>query len=289
MPETKDKEQSSASAMGVAGFRAVETAKPPARRLVNDPYARAFVPGYMYWMLKPFVDTGLYDRMSQGAGTFILLRERYIDDALAAALAAGLDQLVLLGAGFDTRAYRVPGTEKVRIFEIDQPATQAVKVKKLKKALGALPANVTFLPVDFNTQSLEERLLSNGFDEKGKTFFIWQGVTYFLTAEGVDHTLAFISRHSGPGSQVIFDYFYAEMLRDESAGYVKALRRASKLSGEAYMFGIERGQVEAFMAQRGFMGVKSLSLEEVRALYLAGKDAARPVPPGIAIASAVVG
>ena len=126
----------------------------------------------------------------------------------------GLDQVVILGAGFDTRVYRIAGIEKTKVFEIDHLNTQAVKLQRLKKVINPLPDNVTFIPVDFNTQQLSERLQSSGYNEKGKTLFIWQGVTYFLTQEGVDNTLAFIANHSGAGSAVIFDYFYNETLHD---------------------------------------------------------------------------
>jgi methyltransferase (TIGR00027 family) len=103
----------------------------------------------------------------------------------------------------------------------------------LKKVIDPLPAHVTFLPVDFNTQTLAERLQSSGYDEQGKTLFIWQGVTYFLTAEGVDNTLAFIANRSGPGSSMIFDCFHNETLHDTHHGYGRMIRRAAQLSGEA--------------------------------------------------------
>src|SRR5215471_12510450 len=150
--------QSSQSALGVAMFRAIESQKPEARRICYDPYARAFIPTMTYLLVKLIVDSGLYERMAPGAVGFITVRERYIDDYLIARLAEGLDQVVLLGAGFDTRAYRIPGIGKARVFEIDYPATQEVKRKKLKTVVDPLPDYVTFIPMDFNTQSLGEQL-----------------------------------------------------------------------------------------------------------------------------------
>ncbi len=175
-----------------------------------------------------------------------------------------------------------------RVFEVDHPATQAVKLPGMKRVVEPLPAHVTFVPVDFNTQPLGERLLASGYDEHGKTLFIWQGVTYFLTAEGVDSTRAFIANHSGPGSTVIFDYFYNETLRDTQHGYGKAMRRAARLSGEAYMFGIDKGQLEPFLTQRGFRDVRDTTLEDLKPTYLTGPNAGRPIPAGVAIASATV-
>ncbi len=280
--------QSSQSALGVAFFRAIESQKPEARRICYDPYARAFLPTVSYVLVKLIVDSGLYERMGPGAVGFITVRERYIDDYLKTGLTEGLDQVVLLGAGFDTRAYRIPGIEKSRVFEIDYPATQEVKRKGLKKVIDPLPGHVTFLPVDFNTQSLGERLQSAGYDEKAKTLFIWQGVTFFLEAQGVDSTLEFIANHSGPGSSVIFDYMYNEIFQDPHNSYGKSLKRIAKMSGEEYMFGIDRGQVEPFLIRRGFRNVNNMTLEQLKQRYFTGPNAGRAVPADIAIVSAVV-
>lgn len=277
--------KASVSAGGVAMLRAIETEKPEALRVCSDPLAAAMAPRYspfMLWITKAILRTDFYDRLSSGAVGMIVARERYIDDFLKARLSEGLDQVVLLGAGFDTRAYRTPGIEKTRVFEIDQPATQADKVERLKKAINTLPANVTFLPVDFNTQTLAERLLSSGYNEKGKTLFIWQGVTYFLTAEGVDNTLRYIANHSGSGSSVIFDYMYTETLHS------KRMQQAAKMSGEPYIFGIDADQIRTFLTERGFGDVDSKEFEELKKIYFIGKNAVRRVPPGMAIASARV-
>lgn len=284
--------QSSSSAAGVAAMRAIESQKPEAERICYDPYARALVntvlPAALFYLTKLMIDSGLYDRMAPGATAFIAVRERYIDDYLIASLKEGLEQVVILGAGFDTRPYRIAGIEKTHVFEVDHPATQEAKLKGLKKVIDPLPAHVTFVPLDFNTQTLGEGLSAKGYSEKGKTLFIWQGVTYFLTAEGVDNTLDFIARQSGPGSSVIFDYFYTETLSDTANGYGKSLRRAQRLSNEVYMFGIDRGQIGPFLTQRGFSDVNSLTLEDLKRRYFAGPNAGRRVPAGIEIASARV-
>ncbi len=119
------KEKPSLSAAGVAGFRAIEAQKPEAERLFYDPYAHLFVPGGIAWPISKWViESGLYERMAPGAAAYILLRERYIDDFLKAQLVQGLGQVVILGAGYDTRAFRIPGIEKTRVFELDESATQ---------------------------------------------------------------------------------------------------------------------------------------------------------------------
>jgi len=289
MEPNMKKEKPSLSAAGVAGFRAIEAEKPEAERMFYDPYARLFVPGGIGWSIsKWIIESGLYERMAPGAAAYILLRERYIDDFLKGQLVDRLEQVVMLGAGYDTRTFRIPGIEKTRVFELDESATQDRKKEKLRKVVDPVPSFVTFIPVNFNTQSLAERLQSGGYDEHAKTLFIWQGVTYFLTKEGVDRTLAFISEHSGTGSTVIFDYMYNEIFQDETRSDVKALRRASRISGESYLFGIDRGQIGPFLNQRGFEEVQNMTLEDLKQKYFTGKNAGRVVPTGIAIASAKV-
>ena len=282
------KKQSSTTAEGMALIRAIEAAKPERLRICYDPYARALVPGISFTLSKLVIDSGIYNRIAKGGIEFITARERYIDDFLKTCLGEGLDQVVILGAGFDTRAYRIPGIEKTRVFEVDHPDTQEEKLKRLEKVIDRLPDHVAFVAVDFNTQTLGERLHSSGYSEQGKTLFIWQGVTVYLTAEGVDGTLAFIVGHSGPGSGVIFDYFYSETLRDKSRPEVRMMWRAARVTGEGYLFGIDQGQIEPFLTRRGFRDVHNVEGVDLERLYFTGPNAGRVVPTGVAIASARV-
>ncbi len=146
------KSQTSRTAEGMALVRAIESQRPEGKRLCYDPIARALIPGFMFTLSKLVIDSGLYGRSYPGALEFILTRERYIDDFLTRCLREGLDQVVILGAGFDTRAYRVPGIEKTHVFEVDHPTTREAKRKRLKKAIDPLPGHVTFVAVDFNTR-----------------------------------------------------------------------------------------------------------------------------------------
>ncbi len=283
-----EKEKPSLSAAGVAGFRAIEAEKAESERVIYDPYAYVFTPGGLGWSISKWIITfGLYEKMAPGAESFILLRERYIDDFLGEQLSNGLQQVVILGAGYDTRAYRISGMEKTIVFEVDERATQNRKKTLLVKAVNPVPSFVSFVPVNFNTESLGDALRAAGYSEEAKTIFIWQGVTYFLTNEGVDSTLAFIAEHSGKGSTVIFDYMYNEILRDESRNDVKMIKRAAKISGEAYLFGIDKGQVGDFLYRRGFQDILDKTLEDLKRIYFTGANAERVVPSGIAIASAM--
>jgi methyltransferase (TIGR00027 family) len=136
------------------------------------------------------------------------------------------------------------------VFEVDHPATQALKMNRLKNVIDPLPDHVIFIPIDFNTQTPEERLHANGYDEPGKTLFIWQGVTGYLTPEGIDSTLTSIANHSGPGSAVIFDYFTNEALHGPEVKKIRLLMRAI---GEEIIFGIDEDQIEPFLTQLGLL------------------------------------
>jgi len=220
---------------------------------------------------------------------WLVVRERFIDDYLLKSLDGGLEQVVILGAGYDSRPYRFNlAKQGVKVFEIDHPATQKDKIARLRRILGELPAQVVFVPVDFNTQSLEQRLYESGYDPKAKTLFIWQGVVYYLQAEAVDNTLSFVAHHSAPGSSIIFDYGYTWLIEQTRRGEIRRMRRARRFTGEGLIFGIGEGTVEAFLQQRGFTRVQNTTTDDLRRLYLSGPNQGRRLASGYAIASASV-
>ena len=137
--------------------------------------------------------------------------------------------------------------------------------------------------------TLEQRLLECGYNEHAQTLFIWQGVTQYLTPEGVDRTLAFVAYHSGPGSSIIFDYMYTSLLDGTvKRGEVSKMRRDRWLSNEVLTFGIPEGTITAFLEQRGFTQVHDANFKYLHDTYFTGVNARRTVADGYAIASAVV-
>jgi methyltransferase (TIGR00027 family) len=217
------------------------------------------------------------------------VRERHIDEFLKTQIQAGTEQVVILGAGLDARAYRFDELKKIRVFEVDHPASQASKIDKVRRVLGQLPAHVTYVPIDFNIETLEQCLPQNGYDKSRKTLFIWQGVTQYLSPEAVDSTLAFITHHSPAGSSVIFDYMYPTLLDGTvKRGEVSNMRSRRWASGEMLVFGIPEGTVTTFLEQRGFTDVKDADNKFLHDTYFHGKNAARTIAYGYAIASAVV-
>jgi len=283
------KNQSSITAAGIAIARAVESSKPAEQRICYDPYARQFVSPWMYHVLGFFLLRGYAEMRGPGVNGYLLARERYIDDTLQRFLEEGLQQLVILGAGFDARAFRFDLAGGVKTFEVDHPATQADKLEKVRRIFGGLPAHVTYVPVDFNTQSLPERLLSSGYDPALVSLVIWQGVSMNLTAEALDAPLSFVVHHSAPGSAIVFDYVYQAVLDGaQKESEISNMRRYRFMTGEGLTFGIPQGTAEAFLLARGFRTVKDVGGDDLKASYLTGKTAARKVAGAYGIATAIV-
>jgi methyltransferase (TIGR00027 family) len=283
------KTQTSTTAQGIALTRALEFERPPAERICDDPLAGKFISPWFYLLGKIFAGYG--ERAGPGVFGFLVVRCRYIDDCLKEALASGITQVVILGAGLDSRAYRIEELRHgVRVFEVDQPATQAMKIEKVRRILGAAPEHVTFVAMDFNTEDMG-KLSSAGYDPKKKTFFVWEGVTYYLTADSVDRTLAFVAKRSAPGSEIVFDYLYSSALTAEKKrGEISRMQRTRRFTGEGLTFGIEEGTVEAFLRARGFTGIVNLTASDLHAKYFTGPNRSRSVAPIYAIVrSTVVG
>jgi len=284
------KNQTSMTAIGIAIVRGIESEKPENQRICYDPYARQFVSPFLYKFVRFFDRIGYSEIKGPGVMGFLTVRERHIDEYLKTCLGNGLEQLVTLGAGLDARAYRFDELKNgVKVFEVDHPASQATKLEKLKQVFGSQPAHVTYVGIDFNSQSLAQRLFESGYDERLKTMFIWQGVTQYLTPEAVDSTLAFIAGHSGPGSSVIFDYMYPTLLDGTvKRGEVANMRGKRWVSGEMMTFGIPEGKITEFLEQRGFTQVHDADNKYLHDTYFTGEKANRTVAYGYAIASAMV-
>lgn len=278
------KNRSSLTASGIALARAVESEKTAGERICYDPYARQFIPSWMYHLLGFFIKVGYAELRGPGVNGYLVARERYIDDVLQKFVDEGIQQLVILGAGYDSRAYRFDLPGGVKTFEVDHPLTQADKLEKAQRIFGRTPENVTYVSVDFNTQQLSERLLSSGYDPGLISLFIWQGVTMYLGAEGVANTLTFIVKNAAPGSAIVFDYVYQAVLDGiQKHNEISNMNRYRFMTGEGLTFGIPEGTVGAFLRRYGFHQVKDVTSEELKAAYFTGKNASRKVMGGYGI------
>jgi methyltransferase (TIGR00027 family) len=199
---------------------------------------------------------------------FVAARSRYAEDELALAVRRGVHQYVILGAGLDTFAYRNPHPEGVlHVFEIDHPATQAWKRARLEEVGITLPGGLTFAPVDFETQTLEEGLGDAGYDPGKCTFFSWLGVTEYLTTEAVMATLRFIA--SAPvGSGVVFDYMISpSLLTPAQRSRFDDLARRVASAGEPWRAFFDPGLLTKDLRAMGFGYVEDSGPEEIDARF----------------------
>ncbi len=273
------------TARGVALVRAVEMARPAGTRISSDPYARSFVSPFNVFGLRLMQATGLSRLIGiEPMLTFAIVREQYVEDIIVAEARAGLGQVVILGAGFDTRAYRIAELAAVPVYEVDHPVTQAQKRKALAGVV-APPANVTFVGVDFETDDLGEQLRAAGYREDTRTLFVWQGVSMYLTQAGIDRTLAFIAQHSVPGSAVVLDYFDARAMQ---GGEARVIRFFTSVMGEHVRYAIDQSQIAAFLEARGFTNVRNADGAQMAAPYLTGPNAGRRMAGGVNVVVASV-
>jgi methyltransferase (TIGR00027 family) len=265
----------------MAFFRALESARPADTRLFSDPFAIHFLrPGLRRAVAVsrlPVLGTllvRLADRRLPGARTSGVARTRFIDDALRRALRQGIAQVVVLGAGFDCRAYRLPELAAAVVFEVDHPGTLAMKLDRLRSALGRVPDRVRFVAIDFNRQGLPEVLESAGLDRLRPAAFLWEGVTNYLAPEAVDAVLRYVGRRPA-GTRLIFTYVHRGALEgDPQFADAPALLRDVARLGEPWTFGLEPAELPSYLRERGLQLESDTGARDYR-LQCFGPPAAR--------------
>ncbi|HLW77434.1 MAG TPA: SAM-dependent methyltransferase [Bryobacteraceae bacterium] len=205
-----------------------------------------------------------------GMRLFIAARSRFAQDSLASAIHCGTEQLVVLGAGLDTFAYRSPFRDRLKIFEVDHPDTQAWKRARLLSAGIEIPPWLTFAPVDFERETLAGGLAAARFDPARATFFNWLGVVPYLTKDAIASTLACIAAISG-GAHVVFDFADPpESLSPELR--LRHQRRAERVAaiGEAFLSYFDSMELRALLTDRGFREIDDLGPRQIAERYFAG-------------------
>ncbi len=199
---------------------------------------------------------------------FLVVRSRYAEDNLKRAVAAGVRQYVLLGAGLDTFAHR-NATPQLRVFEVDHPNTQAWKRELLERNGIATPAGLTYVPVDFESQSLAERLQASGFDRNVPAFFAWLGVVPYLTLPAFRATRQFIEGQAA-GSGVVFDYARprATLPPLEQLAYDSLASRVQS-AGEPFQLAFTVEEIATELS--GFRSVEDIGSVEMNARYFQGR------------------
>jgi len=205
-----------------------------------------------------------------GTYEYMAARTTHFDNLFRQALIENIPQIVLLGAGYDTRSIRYKDHIKdTKIFELDTPIIQQKKKIIINKSKMTVPLQLTYVPIDFNKESMKDLLPEAGYNTALQTVFLWEGVTYYLTEGAIRETLSFINIFSGPASTVAFDYFLKGAISgDEELYGAKEINREVQKSGEPFRFGLDEGQINSFLSENGFEIISHYSPEEFEKAYL---------------------
>jgi methyltransferase (TIGR00027 family) len=244
-----------------AGAKAVEDQLPEAERVIHDPLARWYAGR---------AGMGMVARMQAINPTLrraIALRARYFDDEARRCLREGCEQVVLIGAGYDSRFLRLPEFRRIRIYELDLASTQAVKKAATRRLLGGLPPNVSYVTADLSRQAVTDRLRDAGFLPQRRTLFVWEGVSLFLNRDIIEETLGRLAG-LGAGHRLVFDFVPPELVENETGhrGNRELLRLCAEI-GEPLTFGCAPGEMTRILAGAGYDDVRIVGLSETSRLY----------------------
>ncbi len=262
----------SRTAEGVALLRTLEQLQPADRRILNDPYAAPFLQHpRLRWIARSWLLSRLMlhflNRWSPGAQEMLNLRARLVDDLAVEMKTAGLEQIVMLGAGFDTMALRIKDALRtVTVFEVDHPATQVVKREAFARI--GIPANVRFVAVDFERDDFVVKLRGAGFVPERRSLIVWLGVKCYLTMQAITRAMNQIAALGAPGTRLVFDYILVEVINGTSRNR-DALSKARRMArlGEPWLFGLAPDQVPDYLASFGFKPIRDYGAADLRARY----------------------
>ena len=244
-----------------AGAKAFDHLVPPEKRIISDPFAR-------YFAGKVGMQTvNMMQSINPSIRKAIVLRARYIDDFSRRCLNEGFEQVVLLGAGYDSRFFRLKEFHNAKIFELDLNSTQVIKKTLTRRLLGRLPQNVVYVSIDFSKDSITEKLMNNGFEIHKRSLFVWEGVTLFLNKDIVAETLGRLVG-TRPGNRVIFDFVPDELIKGETdyRGNKMLLKLCTDLK-EPLTFGCHPNEMKALLQNLGYQKVRIINMREVNHIY----------------------
>ncbi len=272
---------SSTTAVLVATIRAVHL-RFHATRIFEDDYALHMLPPFwhavasyrlMKWLVSDVI-LGVYRPVYPA----VVLRARYTEDQLMEAMKEGVNQYVILGAGFDTFTLRHKDiADRLQVFEVDHAATQEVKRQRIMKANGSIPDNLTFVPVDFENDRLDEELSKAGFDSQTPAFFSWLGVTYYLTQEAIRDTLERVAAMSAPGTRLVFDFKTAKhMMSAEWRTLAEKMEGFVARRGEPMLTDFTPQSLTDLLERYGYQEVEMMPPEEQQKRYLGDSSEIEP-------------
>ena len=266
------------TAQGVAKQRLIESLAKPDKRVIYDPYAKKFVLGASIIKLMGHkFSVWLGEKIVPGLHEHLISRTRFIDDLIEKTTLDKVEQYVILGAGYDSRAHRLKLPSGLKIFEVDQPEVQEIKRSKLPDEI-ANAENVTYVSIDFNYQSLKEQLLNAGFNQSKSTIFTLEGVSQYITREALNSTLRELALLT-PNSNATFFMSYVNKLfiEDPEAcfgmGYskpekaVKFITNGAAKVGEPWISFYSSREIEDLLSQNSFTLIENKTLADLNSKY----------------------
>jgi methyltransferase (TIGR00027 family) len=210
---------------------------------------------------------------ASGVYEYIVARTKLID-GIFKNLPGNIQQVLIFGAGFDSRAIRFKDSlSNAVVYELDSPVTQQAKIKGFKKANIDLPSNLKFISIDFAKESLPQKPDAAGFKKNATNFYLLEGLTLYLNPEAIDSTFNFLKEYAGKGSMLVFDYIYASVLRRENIYYgEKRCYKYANAHGEPFRFGIEKGQTKDFLSGYGFKLIDEYDSVKLEGKYFADEE-----------------
>ena len=287
MTQTDGKVDTSAAAqtgIGPTMMVAIEQNFPSDRRIIHDELASEILPvGYQLlvkltripvlrnWMVQAS------EKQVDGIWSGMVCRKRYIDDKVVLAVADenSVDAVVNLGAGYDTRVYRLPALANVPVWEVDQPVNIEAKQANLQKALGNIPSHVTLVPINFVDQELGSVLAAHEYAAGTKTFFIWEAVSQYLTETAVRQTFDFLAQ-APAGSRLAFTYVRKDFIEGKKLYGLEKFYERMIVKVNAWHFGFEPEEVADFLSEYGWRMIEHLGYDDLADRYV--KPTARELP-----------
>ena len=266
------------TAQGVAKQRLIETIAGPDKRVINDPYADSFVIGSGFIKLMGHkLNAWLSEKLAPGFHEHLIARTKFIDELIEKSAVNGIEQYVILGAGYDSRAHRLELPSSLKIFEVDQPEVSDNKLAKLPKELPN-SENVTYVNIDFSYQSLTDQLISAGFDQEKSTIFTLEGVSQYITKEAVSSTIKELASLTKDTNSIFFMSYVDELLDKNpeacfGEGYPNPAKKASLIKGlsakvgEPWISFYSGVEIEDLLSQNGYSIQENVTLEDLNSLY----------------------
>ena len=251
---------------------AIEQAFPEDERIIDDDLAYRILP--IAFRINVWISTRLKgwlikktEEKVPGLWGGIMARKRYIDEIVTKAADGQVEAVVNLGAGFDTRAFRLQALAEVPAWEVDQPQNIEAKRRRLEHLFGEVPDHVTLVPIDFDHENLPTVLASHRYEPEKKTFFIWEGVTQYVTESGIRATFDFLAK-APSGSQLVFTYTPRDFIEGEVFYGQEYLYRKMLLKDKLWLFGLDPESIDEFLGEYGWRVVEHLGYDELDKRYV---------------------